>query len=179
LIFQGGLLKQPKKSQVITEDMISRNTELSSLDDNNDNQVRRRHKNKPQKSANTTLLIGNTQPIKDDISHTDKQISEKSGKISENSNTLNTETNSKLTSSQEVTSSTKLNSKVTLSNGDDVISGDAKSGASSKSTNDTDGWNKNLQTIFEWGLRQYPKGTDQRWERIAHHIPGKSKVWLS
>jgi hypothetical protein len=39
--------------------MISRNTELSSIDDNNDNQVRRRHKNKPQKSADTTLLIGN------------------------------------------------------------------------------------------------------------------------
>lgn len=170
---QGGLLKQPKKSQVITEDMISKNTELSSLDDNNDNQLRRRHKNKPQKPADRTLLIGNTQPIKDDVSNTDKQMSEKRGKISENSNNLNTESNSKLTSSQEV--STKLNSNVTLSNGDDVISGDAKSGPSSKLTDDTDGWNKNLQTIFEWGLRQYPKGTDQRWERIAHHIPGKSK----
>lgn len=38
-----------------------------------------------------------------------------------------------------------------------------------------DSWNKNLQTIFEWALRQYPKGTEQRWDKIAEHIPGKSK----
>jgi DnaJ family protein C protein 1 len=45
-----------------------------------------------------------------------------------------------------------------------------------KLTDDSDDWNKNQQTILEWALRQYPKGTDQRWEKIAEHIPGKSKV---
>ncbi|XP_062600149.1 dnaJ homolog subfamily C member 1-like [Saccostrea cucullata] len=42
-------------------------------------------------------------------------------------------------------------------------------------TDESDGWNKNQQTILEWALRQHPKGTDQRWEKIAEHIPGKSK----
>ncbi|XP_056008363.1 dnaJ homolog subfamily C member 1-like [Ostrea edulis] len=44
-----------------------------------------------------------------------------------------------------------------------------------KLTDDSDDWNKNQQTILEWALRQYPKGTDQRWEKIAQHLPGKSK----
>ncbi|BFY96999.1 hypothetical protein BsWGS_00039 [Bradybaena similaris] len=36
-------------------------------------------------------------------------------------------------------------------------------------------WTQNQQTIFEWALKQYPKGTDQRWEKIAEQIPGKTK----
>ncbi|ESO87959.1 hypothetical protein LOTGIDRAFT_126898, partial [Lottia gigantea] len=38
-----------------------------------------------------------------------------------------------------------------------------------------DTWTQNQQMIFEWALRQYPKGIEQRWEKIAKHLPGKSK----
>ena len=37
-------------------------------------------------------------------------------------------------------------------------------------------WTQNQQTIFEWALKQYPKGTEARWDKVAEHIPGKSKV---
>ncbi|RUS74885.1 hypothetical protein EGW08_017350, partial [Elysia chlorotica] len=36
-------------------------------------------------------------------------------------------------------------------------------------------WTQNQQTIFEWALKQYPKGTEARWDKVADHIPGKSK----
>ena len=37
-------------------------------------------------------------------------------------------------------------------------------------------WTQNQQKIFEWGLSNYPKGTPERWEKVAEHIPGKDKV---
>uniref|UniRef100_A0A2C9KUD3 Myb-like domain-containing protein n=1 Tax=Biomphalaria glabrata TaxID=6526 RepID=A0A2C9KUD3_BIOGL len=37
-------------------------------------------------------------------------------------------------------------------------------------------WTQNQQTIFEWALKQYPKGTEARWDKVAQHIPGKTKV---
>ena len=37
-------------------------------------------------------------------------------------------------------------------------------------------WSQNQQKILEWALTQYPKGTSERWEKIAEHIPGKTKV---
>lgn len=37
-------------------------------------------------------------------------------------------------------------------------------------------WTQNQQKILEWALTVYPKGTGQRWEKIAEHIPGKTKV---
>ncbi|XP_013090236.2 dnaJ homolog subfamily C member 1-like [Biomphalaria glabrata] len=36
-------------------------------------------------------------------------------------------------------------------------------------------WTQNQQTIFEWALKQYPKGTEARWDKVAQHIPGKTK----
>jgi len=36
-------------------------------------------------------------------------------------------------------------------------------------------WSQNQQKIFEWCLAQYPKGTSERWDKIAEHIPGKTK----
>lgn len=53
---------------------------------------------------------------------------------------------------------------------------DAQDGG--KIIDDSEDWNKNQQTILEWALRQYPKGTEQRWEKIAEHLPGKSKVCM-
>jgi len=40
---------------------------------------------------------------------------------------------------------------------------------------DDGGWSQNQQKIFEWALAQYPKGTAERWDKIAQHIPGKNK----
>ncbi|XP_005108283.3 dnaJ homolog subfamily C member 1 [Aplysia californica] len=40
---------------------------------------------------------------------------------------------------------------------------------------DAAAWTQNQQTIFEWALKQYPKGTDKRWDRVSEHIPGKTK----
>ncbi|CAG2193119.1 DNAJC1 [Mytilus edulis] len=147
---QGGMLKQPKKSQTITDEMISQNEELPTVDGNGDigdSQVRRR-KNKPQKTDDKTV----------------KDNSEKGGRVSEHTDSSS--------SKQKITSNGKINS---LPNGTDVSSTLSKSGSAAKLTDDSDGWNKNLQTILEWALRQHPKGTDQRWDKIAQHIPGKSK----
>ena len=52
------------------------------------------------------------------------------------------------------------------------------SNTASKDTPDSDLWSQNQQVILEWALRQYPKGTEQRWEKVAEHIPGKNKVWV-
>lgn len=145
------MLKQPKKSQTITDEMISQNEELPTVDgDIGDSQVRRR-KNKPQKTADKTV----------------KDNSEQGGRVSEHTDSSS--------SKQKITNNGKINS---LPNGTDVSTTLSKSGSAAKLTDDSDGWNKNLQTILEWALRQHPKGTDQRWDKIAQHIPGKSKVTL-
>ena len=43
----------------------------------------------------------------------------------------------------------------------------------------SDTWTQNQQKIFEWGLTQYPRGVEDRWGKIAEHIPGKSKVGVN
>lgn len=37
-------------------------------------------------------------------------------------------------------------------------------------------WTQTQQRALEVALATFPKGTDERWERIAESIPGKSKV---
>ena len=37
-------------------------------------------------------------------------------------------------------------------------------------------WSQNEQKIFEWTLNLYPRGTPERWEKIAEHLPDKTKV---
>ena len=37
-------------------------------------------------------------------------------------------------------------------------------------------WTQNQQKALEWALTQYPKGTEDRWDKIAEQIAGKSKV---
>ena len=39
-------------------------------------------------------------------------------------------------------------------------------------------WSQDEQKIFEWTLNLYPKGTSERWEKIAEHLPEKTKVLL-
>lgn len=37
-------------------------------------------------------------------------------------------------------------------------------------------WTQNQQKLLELALQQYPKGTAERWDKIAKYVPGKSKV---
>ncbi|XP_069110655.1 dnaJ homolog subfamily C member 1-like isoform X1 [Argopecten irradians] len=141
---QSGGLKGGKKTQVVTEEMISHKSDYEGTvteDLNGDvrtGDVRRRHKPKPKKTAERTLLAAaETQP------------ESKQGEI---------------TKPKIVQPNKQFNSETTSENS-----------VTSNSTGDGDQWNKNQQTILEWNLRQYPKGTDQRWEKIAQQIPGKTK----
>nr|XP_056713329.1 dnaJ homolog subfamily C member 1 [Euleptes europaea] len=36
-------------------------------------------------------------------------------------------------------------------------------------------WTQNQQKLLELALQQYPKGTAERWDKIAKYVPGKSK----
>lgn len=40
-------------------------------------------------------------------------------------------------------------------------------------------WTQNQQKLLEMALQQYPKGTSDRWDKIAKCVPGKSKVCLA
>jgi len=73
---------------------------------------------------------------------------------------------SDISSSNSTKTKTSTTTATTSSSSD---SGDA--GASQP-----DSWSQNQQVILEWALKQHPKGIDQRWEKIAACIPGKTKV---
>uniref|UniRef100_A0A674ID85 DnaJ heat shock protein family (Hsp40) member C1 n=1 Tax=Terrapene triunguis TaxID=2587831 RepID=A0A674ID85_9SAUR len=45
-----------------------------------------------------------------------------------------------------------------------------------KSHNSEELWTQNQQKLLELALQQYPKGTSDRWDKIAKCVPGKSKV---
>lgn len=75
----------------------------------------------------------------------------------------------------------KNSSKILLvKSSEQNVSNSSQSGSygnkTSNEDNQPDSWTQNQQMILEWALKQYPKGTDQRWEKIAEHIPGKTKV---
>lgn len=40
-------------------------------------------------------------------------------------------------------------------------------------------WNTIQQKALEKALKQFPKGTDQRWDRIAKAVPEKTKVMVA
>lgn len=44
---------------------------------------------------------------------------------------------------------------------------------------ETSVWTQNQQTLLEYALQQFPRGTSERWDRIAKVVPGKTKVSLS
>lgn len=37
-------------------------------------------------------------------------------------------------------------------------------------------WTQNQQRLLELALQQYPRGTAERWDKIAKVVPGKNKV---
>lgn len=132
IILVGGIGKA-KKSQVISDEIISQKTVENGISQSSDSdsQLRKRNRN-VKKTADQTLMISDVQTLK-------------SSSKGDN-----------LTSEEESA----------CNNAPDGV----------KITDDSEDWNKNQQTILEWALRQYPKGTEQRWEKIAEHLPGKSKV---
>lgn len=38
-----------------------------------------------------------------------------------------------------------------------------------------DVWTQNQQKLLEQALQQYPRGTTERWDKIAKVVPGKTK----
>ncbi|XP_041366521.1 dnaJ homolog subfamily C member 1-like [Gigantopelta aegis] len=58
--------------------------------------------------------------------------------------------------------------------GTNGVSNKSSGNSDLKPAESEDLWTQNQQMILEYMLRQYPKGTDKRWETIAEHIPGKS-----
>lgn len=132
IILVGGIGKA-KKSQVISDEIISQKTVENGISQSSDSdsQLRKRNRN-VKKTADQTLMISDVQTLK-------------SSPKGDN-----------LTSEEESA----------CNNAQDGV----------KITDDSEDWNKNQQTILEWALRQYLKGTEQRWEKIAEHLPGKSKV---
>ena len=131
-IFCTGGVGKARKSQVISDEIISQKTaenDSSQLD--SDSQIRKRNRT-VKKTADRALMISDIQTLK-------------SSAKGDNS-----------ASGEEPTC--------------DIVE------ENGRIVDDSDGWNKNQQRILEWALRQYPKGVEQRWEKIAEHIPGKSKV---
>lgn len=39
-------------------------------------------------------------------------------------------------------------------------------------------WTQNQQKLLELALQQFPRGTSERWDRIAKVVPGKTKVFI-
>ncbi|XP_022258046.1 dnaJ homolog subfamily C member 1-like [Limulus polyphemus] len=54
---------------------------------------------------------------------------------------------------------------------DEAISNTLPSG----SVNLEDTWSQHQQRALELALQQFPKGTEERWERVAKSVPGKTK----
>lgn len=48
----------------------------------------------------------------------------------------------------------------------------------SKEKAETGVWTQNQQKLLELALQQFPRGTSERWDRIAKVVPGKTKVGL-
>lgn len=42
-----------------------------------------------------------------------------------------------------------------------------------------DVWTQNQQKLLELALQQYPRGTTERWDKIAKVVPGKTKVSIN
>ena len=67
----------------------------------------------------------------------------------------------------DTTSCSDISGKVSTSQLDDTAS---------DGTEIESGWSQSQQLTLEWALRNYPKDTDRRWDLIAEHIAGKTKV---
>lgn len=64
---------------------------------------------------------------------------------------------------------TNFDEDVNTSSSNVMFVSNSKDGTSSS-------WSRYQQKQLEWALVQYPKFTEERWEKIAKAVPGKSKV---
>ncbi|XP_060589388.1 LOW QUALITY PROTEIN: dnaJ homolog subfamily C member 1-like [Ruditapes philippinarum] len=154
--------KNSKKQIEISDEIISTlgPEKTGPQKGDNDVTVRKRNKNKPQSDS-----VGNTVSI----------------------NSTSVETGSKVSSQKLVIQIKASENKSKVTNGaaaaNDKTVKEEKSKNNKKSEetpdekgSDAEAWSQNQQVILEWALKQYPKTTEQRWEKIAEHIPGKNKV---
>ncbi|XP_052791957.1 uncharacterized protein F54F2.9-like isoform X1 [Mya arenaria] len=167
---QGGI--KAKKDVVISDDIISKPTDET---ENSENVVRKRHKNKQKNDTEKTLITSNGSG--NDQSNKENITSNQASSMDSNSKQNSLQKQQKNQSSAKNTSSVKISEKKSDNKNTEGALNDK-----SESNNDPqvkceglDAWSQNQQVILEWALKQYPKGTDQRWEKIAEQIPGKTK----
>ena len=121
------------------------------------------------KHHNSTVVVASEKDYAEDTQlHKDKKKS-KTTKSSQPSQSAAISTTSAATNNASKESQ-KL--KLKLAGGDDLHTNNV----GVTTTAATNVWTQNQQKIFEWALSTYPKGTSERWEKIAAEIPGKSKV---
>ncbi|KAK3603174.1 hypothetical protein CHS0354_043007 [Potamilus streckersoni] len=157
---QGVNPKTFQKSAEISDNIISRKEQYDddTVRDNVENKedkLRKRHRPKQQKDIERTILISK-EPIK---SYDSAKEPVKS-----------------LFDSSSLTKN-KIGSEIIVDkvNGELRKPGHEVADPLVNGREDASLWTKNQQAILEWALKMYPKGSDQRWEKIAEHIPGKSK----
>lgn len=164
LLFIAAGTKNSKKHIGISDEIIStpmaEDTIAPAVDNTLDNvdsvdgKVRRRHKNKPQKDSERTLLISKSS--EDNSQNISQKVSIKSTKesVQHRDDTL-------ILKEKQENGSLRTETKG-KSEGQGLV--------------EVDSWSQNQQVVLEWALKQYPKGSEQRWEKIAEHVPGKTKV---
>lgn len=169
--------KSSKKQVDISDEIISK--PLAEQAENDvEQKVRRRHKNKVHKDSERTIMI--TESASQNISHDQVVSHDQTGSdISSHKPSDKSVPNSNQSSHSNDTNSKsgKLILKEKVENG---AVNNAKQKVDQKLSDgqsiEVDQWSQNQQIVLEWALKQYPKGTDQRWEKIAEHVPGKTKV---
>ncbi|CAH1788926.1 unnamed protein product [Owenia fusiformis] len=88
-----------------------------------------------------------------------------------NGNVSNTSTKSSANTNETTQKISKSSSNNTSS-----VKSTRSDGAASTEVGSNEGdWSQNQQKILEWALGQFPKGTEARWDKVAEHIPGKTK----
>lgn len=139
--------------------------------DGNETVVRKRNKNKPLKDAERMLV---TSKGALDNKMVDNLSAKRTKNASLSSQNSGVERNANKGDGKVVTGSSgeKMALQVNGDTAKDINTAEAAVG----NELDAEMWSQNQQVILEWALKQYPKTADQRWEKIAEHIPGKNRV---
>ncbi|XP_053374610.1 dnaJ homolog subfamily C member 1-like [Mercenaria mercenaria] len=154
--------KNSKKQIDISDEIISTLSpeSIGPKNDNSEVTVRKRNKNKPQSDTEKISVTKNSTSVETGA----KVSSQKSGK------------QNRTADSQPKILNGAANDKLVLKVKDDKSKEAKKIEETSEGKAlDAESWSQNQQVILEWALKQYPKTTEQRWEKIAEHIPGKNK----
>ena len=182
-----------KKNVSISDTIIStKDDEQPSSDSQSETTVRKRHKHKPASDSEPTLKITKKTQNIDQTASGDKSSKDlnKENKVepsitNKSANVTKTDNTTSVPGSGSGKGDNKSVIKVASDNrvlkADTEANGPTgktkKDGVKAPATvEDPDAWSQNQQVILERALKQYPRGTDQRWEKVAGHIPGKTKV---